>query len=482
MRDVIDVLILRVMGRDEEVDAGAPQVVGERGNTGRNLALELACASNGMSTQGMRHVRESRPSVPVGGAFIAILLATACSVDVSKLRARPLVDSGARAEDARESGAMEADAREADAMEADAREADAREADAMEADARDTYLTEVDALLDHPLDQDLGVQDSFVEVVADEASASPEVDDVAEAEDLAEAGDDVRADLLLGTGGTFDTGGAGGAGGGGTGGTGGMAGIDGATATGGTGGTFATGGAGGAGGGGTGGTGGIDGATATGGTGGSVTLPAGLVGWWKMDEEAGSGTAADASGNGNNATLTGLNSASAWTTGHTGGALNCDGSGGALVNDSASLDGITTGVTISAWVYRSTATTGYSAVLSRETGTTGGDLYDLGLSGDNAGFYGSAGGVFSTTAVPIGTWTHLAVTSEGSAARVYVNGTQVTSRNSSAVFRADTSKVVICGNQNDASGAIQERWNGLVDDLQLYNRALTATEITNLAK
>jgi len=38
------------------------------------------------------------------------------------------------------------------------------------------------------------------------------------------------------------------------------------------------------------------------------------------------------------------------------------------------------------------------------------------------------------------------------------------------------------GNQNDASGAIAERWNGLVDGLQLCNRALAATEIAGLAK
>ena len=106
----------------------------------------------------------------------------------------------------------------------------------------------------------------------------------------------------------------------------------------------------------------------------------------------------------------------------------------------------------------------------------------MGLSGDNVGFYGSSGGVFSTTALPLGTWTHLAVTSDGNTVRVYVNGAQVTSRASTAAFGADTSKLVICGNQNDSSGAIQERWNGLVDDLQLYSRALTATEIANLAK
>ena len=103
------------------------------------------------------------------------------------------------------------------------------------------------------------------------------------------------------------------------------------------------------------------------------------------------------------------------------------------------------------------------------------------MSGDRAEFYGLSG-VLSTATVPIGIWTHLAATHDGTTARIYVNGSQVTSQNSSDVFKADTSKLTICGNQNDASGTIAERWNGLVDDLQLYNRALTATEIASLAK
>jgi hypothetical protein len=380
-----------------------------------------------------------RRTLGVVVAFVAIGLAAACSVDISNLRARPLADSGAKASDANETSMTEADARDADAM--------------------------ADAVFDLLLDRNLVAEDSLVEAGVDGVNTMPQVDGIPEAADSGGDGGDTSTDLLRGTDGTFEPGETGGTGGAGTGG---ITGSGGATATGGTGGA------------GTGGITGSGGATASGGTGG--TLPAGLVAWWKMDEGAGSSTAVDASGNGNDATLTGLSTTSAWTTGHAGGALKCDGSGGALVNDSASLDGITTGVTLSAWVNRLSATTSYAAVLSRAIGTTNGNHYFLGLSGDNVGFYGSASGVFSNTVLPLGIWTHLAVTSDGSTARIYVNGTQVTSRTSTAVFKADTSKLVICGNQNDASGSIQERWNGLVDDLQLYSRALTATEIAGLAK
>ena len=336
-------------------------------NTRGHPALEPPSAPDGKSTESAPHVRESRLILPAAAAFVAVLLAAACSFDASRLRTRRIADSGVR-------------------------EADATEIGVTQADARDTDATEVDALLDHPLYQDLAVQDSFVEVGADGASAMSEVGDVAEAGGSVEDAGDAPADLPLGTGGSFDTGGAGGTGGeggmfgsdgptatadtdgtfdtgapgdtdggatdgmpgsdgaaatdgadgavdtGGAGGTGGVPGSDGAAATGGADGAVDAGGAGGTGGGGTGGMAGFGGATATGGTGGSVSPPAGLVAWWKMDEATGSDTAADASGNGNNATLSGLSSASAWTTGRTGGALKCDGSGGALVDDSASLD------------------------------------------------------------------------------------------------------------------------------------------------
>ncbi|MGB7809616.1 MAG: LamG domain-containing protein [Polyangia bacterium] len=439
-------------------------------NTRRHLAMEPPSAPDGKSAEGMPHVRESRLILAVA-AFVAVVLAAACSFDASRLRPRRFADSGAS-----------------------------------EAVARDTDATEVDALLDHPFDQNLGVQDSVVEVGSDWASAMFEVGALADAGSSMGDAADRRTDLPLGTDGSVDTGGAGGTDGGATGGTdgsvdtggaggtggGATAGTNGSVDTGGAGGTGGgatagtngsvdTGGAGGTGGGATGGTAGSGSTSATGGSGGSVSLPAGLVAWWKMDEAAGSDTATDASGNGNTATLTGLNPASAWTTGRTGGALKCDGSGGALVNDSVSLDGITTGVTIAAWVNRLSATTGFSAVLSRETGTTNGQYYWLGLSGDDAEFYGLSG-VLSTTTVPMGIWTHMAATHDGTTARIYVNGAQVTSKSSSDVFKADTSKLTICGNQNDASGAITELWNGLVDDLQLYNRVLTATEIANLAK
>jgi hypothetical protein len=75
--------------------------------------------------------------------------------------------------------------------------------------------------------------------------------------------------------------------------------------------------------------------------------------------------------------------------------------------------------------------------------------------------------VLSTTA-----WTHLAATYDGVTLRLYVNGTQVATRAMTAAMRTTTSPLRIGGN------AIWSEWfNGLIDEVRVYNRALTAADV-----
>ena len=104
--------------------------------------------------------------------------------------------------------------------------------------------------------------------------------------------------------------------------------------------------------------------------------PPGLVGAWSFN--AGSGTtAADSSGFGNTGTLNGAT----WTpSGQSGPALFFDGVNDRVdIPDSASL-GLTTGMTLEAWV-RPTTTTGWRSVLVKER--PGGRVYSL-YSSDGA--------------------------------------------------------------------------------------------------
>ena len=100
------------------------------------------------------------------------------------------------------------------------------------------------------------------------------------------------------------------------------------------------------------------------------------------------------------------------------------------VPDAASLD-LTSGVTVEAWVYPAVAQSGWRTVVQKQP-----DSYLLHAS-SSAGALRPAGGVtigssvptvFAPSALPVGVWSHLAMTYDGSQVRLFVNGVQVASR------------------------------------------------------
>ncbi|MEU1385856.1 MULTISPECIES: LamG-like jellyroll fold domain-containing protein [unclassified Nonomuraea] len=203
-----------------------------------------------------------------------------------------------------------------------------------------------------------------------------------------------------------------------------------------------------------------------------VTQPptvSGLVAAYGMN--AGTGTAvADASGNGNNGTLT----AATWTAGRYGQALSFDGtSSWVTVADSSSLR-LTNGMTLEAWV-RPSSVTGWRTVLMKEFGA---DLaYAImgsGGSGPAAFIYTSSGAnAPAASNLPLNTWSHVAATYDGSTLRMFVNGTQVATNPTVGNLRTGTSPLRIGG--NSGSG---DYFSGLIDEVRVYNKALTAAQIT----
>ena len=87
--------------------------------------------------------------------------------------------------------------------------------------------------------------------------------------------------------------------------------------------------------------------------------------------------------------------------------------------------------------------------------------------------YGAIGiaGVIITTTLQLNVWYHGAVTSNGSSHRMYINGTEVGSHTASPPFYASSSLLKI------GYGEIHSYHNGYVSQTQVYNRALSATEI-----
>jgi hypothetical protein len=198
---------------------------------------------------------------------------------------------------------------------------------------------------------------------------------------------------------------------------------------------------------------------------------AGLVAAWGFNEGTGT-TTGDSSTNGNTGTL--MNGPT-WTTGKNGGALQFDGATTLVrVNDSNSLH-LSTASTFEAWIYPTVALAGWRTIIQKEV-----DAYFFTASG-GGGNLPTSGGTFNGTCctfviapsvLPVNSWTHVAATYDGAQLRFYVNGALVASTLVSGSYQVNTNPLWIGGN-----AVYGEYFQGKLDDLRVYNRALTQAEI-----
>ncbi|MDZ4721389.1 MAG: LamG-like jellyroll fold domain-containing protein, partial [Roseiflexaceae bacterium] len=88
-----------------------------------------------------------------------------------------------------------------------------------------------------------------------------------------------------------------------------------------------------------------------------------------------------------------------------------------------------------------------------------------------AGTNGSAV-VYGTSSLPVNSWSHLAVTYNNSTLRLYLNGAQVASTAASGAMATSSNPLRMGGNS-----IWGEYFSGRIDNVRIYNRALSATEI-----
>jgi hypothetical protein len=137
---------------------------------------------------------------------------------------------------------------------------------------------------------------------------------------------------------------------------------------------------------------------------------------------------------------------------------------------------LTTALTIAAWV-NPAAFDGWETLVIKERGP-GALSYGLWAHDSAAGPVGvlSAGGdqeLHGANVLPTGVWTHVALTWDGATARLYVNGVQAASRALAGPIAAGNQPLRIGGGASFAG----EFFEGRIDEVRLYNRALTAAEI-----
>lgn len=196
----------------------------------------------------------------------------------------------------------------------------------------------------------------------------------------------------------------------------------------------------------------------------------GLVGYWTFDEGSGT-TVYDSSGNGNNGTL--YNSP-LWQSGS-----SCESGSCILFNGTnnyinvPSSSSLNPGMDLSllSWVY-----------------WNGGTAEENIVTKENAYEYRVLSGVvnFATnpwswrgggTPVTTGQWYHVAVVHQGQGnQKIYINGIETYNAASGGSISSNTSVVTV----GARGGGTQSFFNGLLDGVRIYNRALSAGEILTI--
>ena len=194
-----------------------------------------------------------------------------------------------------------------------------------------------------------------------------------------------------------------------------------------------------------------------------------LIAWWKLDEGQGI-TVVDWSGHKNDGTL--INGPK-WVTGYDDGALEFDG-----IDDYVNFSGTsnlpsgTSARSMCAWAKTDSVVGGWAWIASYgRGGANAGEAMFLGRNAD--ALYG--GGMYDDVYVSgfwqVGEWHHICLTYDGATAILYADGIQVASEAKSWNLVLNS---VHIGRQVYHEG---ENWDGLVDDVRIYNKVLSPDEI-----
>lgn len=222
------------------------------------------------------------------------------------------------------------------------------------------------------------------------------------------------------------------------------------------------------------------------------------MGWWKFNDCQGA-AAVDASGNGNTGTITAgddtgnndsvgtCNSGAAnpanemWNVGTNGkfnSSLGFDGTNDYVtVSANTLLNSLTAGMTVSLWINPTSIPSAYKRFISR--GSDPAQQWEVEFDGANPGkvYYDSGVAASrSNTVLSAGNWYHLVMTRDPSAnlTSLYING-RLDSSVSGSASSGESADIAIGA---DVDGT--DLFTGLIDDVRIYNYALTSTQVKTL--
>lgn len=193
----------------------------------------------------------------------------------------------------------------------------------------------------------------------------------------------------------------------------------------------------------------------------------GLVGWWTFNEGAGT-VANDSSGKANKGTLV---ASPSWVTGKIGRALSFNSASSQYVNvgSSTTLTGAT--ATYSAWVKFTNFSTTNPIIGGQATGhpefrasnATTLAICSQGVSCDS----------LTVSSISTAVWHLMTLTMNGTVATYYIDGSNVGTSTTFSSFTNSTTTIA-------AATELSQYMNGAEDDVRIYNRVLSATEVKEL--
>lgn len=171
--------------------------------------------------------------------------------------------------------------------------------------------------------------------------------------------------------------------------------------------------------------------------------------------------------------------------------VNFTGSSWISFNLNNNLDNITSAITVEAWIYPTSwaFSSDQGTIVCHHSWTSGPEMgfvlraggtgeLSFNIGGDSAGVPVSWKEILSSpTALSLNTWTHVAGTFDGTTEKLFINGIEVASQPFTGSIIASNAYPMAIGRLSDAGVGASRYWNGQIDEVRIWNRALTGAEL-----
>jgi hypothetical protein len=165
-----------------------------------------------------------------------------------------------------------------------------------------------------------------------------------------------------------------------------------------------------------------------------------------------------------------------WGNGQTGkynGSLDFDSLDDAVTISANSNLNLTTGGTISVWIRPNSSGEGtFGRIIDKSTDSNNTGGWSIQMNG-SAVMGQISGSTCTSSAISLSQWTHVVFTFDGTNWKLYINGVPNTTC-AKSILPTGTSVGVTIGNRQ---GATDRTFDGLIDEVRVYNQALTAAQV-----